>query len=423
MESKHEYHVAADLDTAWANFEPDLPLQTDTGKDHPFYVNRSDTVMKRLKRKLLRSYMKPPKYFLSGHRGCGKSTELYRLAANRDIRDRYWPVHFSIRDHADLNDLDFKEVLLAMGGRLYNQYEKEGSKDIDKQLQKELASWRGSLEEEVTTLQAGRLTGEVGAEIGSLFANLSSKIKLEPKTRHEIRQVLERDVTGLVTLINNIINEITAKEGKQPLILIDDLDKITDLGRARQIFIDQQGILRQPACPIVYTISSSLFYDPKFPTVRIEPIFLPNITLHEHQDRSRRNEAGHQLLQTFVLRRIKQNLITDAALEKAAAKSGGVFRELVRLLRDSLDFSQDADQAVITETAMTQAATELRNTYWRVLTQEQLDILRDIRKGNDKHDPQEIGPLLQMLAVLEYDSSEGSWYDVHPVLEELLLES
>ncbi|MCP4415940.1 MAG: hypothetical protein GY805_04910 [Chloroflexi bacterium] len=414
-----DYSVAKNLDTAWLNFEPGIPIiPLPDGSNHPFYVTRPDNIMQRLKRKLLRRYTNPPKYFLSGHRGCGKSTEMNRLAVDKEINKKFWPLNFSIRDHADLNDIDFKDVLLTIGGQLFLQYQERGSKKLDDQLLKELNSWQGEIEEQITTLKSGRMEGEVGAEIGGLFAKLSSKIKLEPKTRHEIRQIFERDVTKLVSVINDITAAITLNEGRPPLVLIDDLDK-PDLDLARKIFIERQNILLQPSCPIVYTVSSSLFYDPAFPTVRFDPVFLPNIQMHERADRQSRHAEGYYTLKMFVQQRMMGNLITEDAIELVATMSGGVFRELTRLIRYSIDYALDAGREEIVLADVSQAATEIRNTYWRVLTEEQLQILRQVQEGQDKHNPEKLAPLLQILAVLEYNGA-GTWFDIHPVLNALL---
>lgn len=410
--------VAHTLDDAWSNFEPDIPLAPlPDGSRHPFYVTRPDNIMQRLKGKLLRRYTNPPKYFLSGHRGCGKSTEMYRLAADAEIIGKYWPVHFSIRDHADLNDLDFKDVLLALGGQLYTQYQERGSKKLDKQLLAELDSWRGEIEEEIKTLKSGRMEGEIGAEVSSLFAKLSSKVKLEPRTRHEIRQVFDRDVTRLVNVINEITAAITKNEGRPPLILVDDLDK-PDLELARKLFVDRRNIMLQPACPIVYTVSSSLFYDPTFP-IGIESVFLPNIKLHERGKRDTRHAEGYYTLKMFIHQRMMPDLISDDALEQVVKMSGGVFRELTRLLRTAIDHTLETAQTQIEVADVESAAIELRSTYWRILTEQQLTILQQVQQGQDKHDPDKLAPLLQILAVLEYDSA-GTWFDIHPVLHELL---
>ena len=122
---KFTYHVAHDLDNAWLNFEPDIPLEPqENGRDNPFYVTRPDPQKSAaLKRVLLRPFHQPQKFFFSGHRGCGKSTEMYRLAADPDTLTKFWPVHFSIREHADINDVDFKDVLFLIGEQLFTQYQ------------------------------------------------------------------------------------------------------------------------------------------------------------------------------------------------------------------------------------------------------------------------------------------------------------
>ena len=126
METEMSYVTAVDLDHAWPNFELDLPLEAyPDGKPNPFYVNRPGNPTARLERELLRPYHEPPKYFFSGHTGCGKSTELRRLAANPRIQEKFWPVHFSIRDQADITDLDFRDVLLAIGGQIFRDYRKK----------------------------------------------------------------------------------------------------------------------------------------------------------------------------------------------------------------------------------------------------------------------------------------------------------
>lgn len=62
-----EFVVANDLDLAWSNFDPFFPLPADC----PFHVEREGKPLNKLIRALLREHRQPPKYFFSGHRGCG----------------------------------------------------------------------------------------------------------------------------------------------------------------------------------------------------------------------------------------------------------------------------------------------------------------------------------------------------------------
>ena len=249
---------------------------------------------------LMAPFYRPPKFYFSGHRGCGKSTELLHILSNPEIQKKFWPVNFSIREEADIIDLDFRDVLLAIGGRMYRDYRKSGG-ELPEQLLKELNSWRGKVEKEIQTVLAGRVSGyELGASIDSFFINAGMKMKLEPATRIELRQVFEKDITGLIAVINSIAAAIYIREKRIPLILIDDMDK-PDLDIARSIFHDRREIMMQPNCAIVYTVSSALFYSKEFDAIEIRrfscqtstciPLWNPNVILTE----------GYETLQTVCL--------------------------------------------------------------------------------------------------------------------------
>ena len=72
--SKFEYVLANDFDRAWLNFELDLPLRPGkNGEPNPFYIDRPGNPIAELTDALLAPFYRPPKFYFSGHRGCGKS--------------------------------------------------------------------------------------------------------------------------------------------------------------------------------------------------------------------------------------------------------------------------------------------------------------------------------------------------------------
>jgi hypothetical protein len=412
-----EYIKATDFDRTWLNFELDLPLEVrPDGQPNPFYVDRPGNPVVQLERYLLRRFRQPPKYFFSGHRGCGKSTELRRVAANPGIRAKYWPVHFTIKDEADVNNLDYKDVLLAIGGQMFRQYRAAGGK-LPVQLLKELDSWRGRVEKEVTV--GARYAGaDVEGKLDAFFAHAGLKIKLEPATRTELHQVIERDVTGLIDALNAITQGILNRGKRLPLVLIDDLDK-PDLRLARTIFYEHREVMLQPLCAIVYTVSSALFYSPEFEAIRDQAVFLPNVKLHSEGKTDERDADGYDTMSLFVHRRMEPELITPDALNAAIRASGGVFREMCRVMRHAVDRAQVAGRSRIEVEDVELAEAEIRGEYRRILTAEQRALLHDVRARNRLDEPDKIAPLLQILAVLEYANGEP-WCDAHPALYRLL---
>jgi hypothetical protein len=416
--SEFEYIVATDFDRAWLNFELDLPLKPGrNGEPNPFYVNRPGNPITELIDALLAPFYRPPKFFFSGHRGCGKSTELLHLVSNPGIQKKYWPLNFSIREEADIIDLDFRDILLAIGGRMFRDYRKAGGRLPD-QLLKELNSWRGKVEEEVKTIHSGRTAFEIGASLNAFFTNTGLKMKLEPATRAELRQVFEKDITGLISVINNIATAIYSKEHRIPLILIDDLDK-PNLEEARAIFHDRRNIMMQPNCAIIYTVSSALFYTKEFEAIRDRAIFLPNIKLHPHVEPEVKDREGYFTLRRFVYDRIDPNLVDGLALEEAISNCGGVFREMARIMRTAIGRARRRKAVKVEIMDVEWATTEIRNEYRRILGEEDIELLRKVHQQNHLEYDDRLRPLLQLLAVLEYRNGEN-WCDIHPVLRRLI---
>ena len=414
-----DYIVATDFDRAWLNFELDLPLKPEkNGKPNPFYIDRPGNPIAELTDALLAPFYRPPKFFFSGHRGCGKSTELLHLLSNPEIQKKYWPINFSIREEADIIDLDFRDVLLAIGSRLFREYRKKGG-DLPEQLLKELYGWQGKIEREVSTILEGRSSDvELATSVNTFFINAGMKMKLEPATRVQLRQVVETDITGLIAVINHIATTIYAKERLIPLILIDDMDK-PNLDKARAIFHDRREIMMQPNCAIVYTVSSALFYSKEFDAIRDQAFFLPNIYLHPPMQPDIHHEEGYQTLRKFIHMRMIPDLIETPALEQAVTYSGGVFRELARIVRTAIGRARRRKAARMDCTDIEWAATEIRNEYRRILDREDLKLLKKIGDDNHLEFNERMRPLMQLLALLEYRDEEN-WCDIHPVLRKLL---
>lgn len=411
------YERAKNFDRAWLNFELDLPLRpTLDGKQNPFYVSRVGNPLAELKDALLAPFYNPPKFFFSGHRGCGKSTELLHLLGDPDIQKKYWPINFSIRQDADIIDLDFRDVLLAMGGRLFREYRKAGG-ELPDQLLKELDGWKGKVEQEIKTIADGRISSEVGAGLDTFFVNAGLRMKLEPATRVEIRQTFEKDITGLIAVINAISAAIYAKERRFPLILIDDMDK-PELEKARAIFHDHREIMTQPSCAIVYTVSSALFYSKEFDAIRDQAIFLSNINLYS-QSEEIISQDGYDTLRKFIDLRMSRSLINSQALDLAIQYSGGVFREMARIMRTSIGRARRRNAQLIETEDIEWSATEIRNEYRRILDKEDIKLLRTVHKTKRLEYVDRLRPLLQLLAILEYRDGEN-WCDIHPVLRKLL---
>lgn len=417
-----KYIRAENLDEAWRNFEYDLPLEMKTNQPNPFYVNRPGDPAEQLEDALLAPFYRPPIRFFSGHRGCGKSTELRRIAVMPEILQKYYPIHFTIQNEADIEELDYKDVLLALGRQMYNQYKNAGGK-LRGELEKELERWRGKIVQEY--IQSSRLAGfEVEAGIDLLGFKLGERMKLEPRTRNFVRQVIEPNIRDLIeNVINQIADEIRIQTGRTPLVLIDDLDK-PDFEIAQKIFFGRRTTMLEPLCAIVYTISSSLYYSSDYAAIKGQADFLPNIRLHP-KGKKTRDRAGYATLREFVHKRMNPDLISTEALNEAIRISGGVVGEMARVMRAATRRARRVGHIEIEHVHAVEG--ELRSAYRRIIREKKwLELLVKVHRTNrledlDAEESKIVTTLLQMLAILEYNGRDN-WWDVHPVLEPVVEE-
>lgn len=405
-----DFVVAEDLDLAWSNFDPFYPLPVNC----PFHVEREGIPLNKLTRALLRQHRQAPKYFFSGHRGCGKSTELNRLAANPEIIEKFFIVKYSVKDVCDVHNLNYIDVLFSIGAQLYIQYTGAG-KELSSELISDLEGWKNNIEK--ITEESSAIEASVDGGLKTFFVSVMAKIKSENITRESIREIIEPNLSDLIDKINMIIADIEGKEKKSVLVLIDDLDK-PSLTQAKSIFYDNQTAITQPACYIVYTIPISISFTQEFVAIRDNKYFIPNIKLHEKNDKSKKDEHGYELLRTFIHKRMKADLIKDDALDLAIKMGAGVFRETARIMQISIDNAIENGRDCIIMDDVEKAKQEIRSDFKRMLTTDDYEILENVCNNNEIHGIEKIGHLLHNLSVLEYMNGD-TWCDIHPTLEDI----
>ena len=276
--------IAKDLDQAYTNFDPARPLPGVS----EFYVKRQRNPLDRMKRALLRESLVSPKFLFSGHRGSGKSSELSRLMAYPEIQEKYFIVHYSVRDVLDPAGLDYTDLLLSIGAQIFIKATDDINKlGLKEGLRKELERWMGAIDFQES------IEDKVGSEIGADLKILQAKLKTGYTSRIDIRKTIEARLPQFISITNLIVAEVESKTGKRVLVAIDDLDK-PDLEVAKKIFCESQASLTLPNCGIIYTIPIALHYCPE--AGQIIPAFtrsyvLPNVTITKHEDDSR-DEKG-----------------------------------------------------------------------------------------------------------------------------------
>lgn len=419
---------AMDLVSGMETFSPS-PIQFGPGDSREFYVERDDEPLADLRTQLL-AKKSSEKILLAGHRGSGKSTELNRLAADPEIQKRFRIVKFSAKDHLNLADFSYLDLLFILVSVTFEELTQgdEALEVSDYALEK-LAKWRSTFEEVVATQgESGEANAATGAKIGFLrafFADFNLRLRLEDSTRKTTREVIEKRLSDFLQTLETFfldLDTVLSSRNQQLLVIIEDLDKIPDVDIAIDLFQKKGLYLTRPPCWIIYTVPISLYYFREINAISgiFGPgVMLPNIPLRTFEDREKTYSRGHELMHSFILQRLDESLIKKDALEEAIQASGGIFQQAQRLMERACLRGVSRKLQVLGVEEIRSAASDLRNDLERTLASADYPILIEVARTLHAPSDDTVRDLLHSLHLVEYKNQQR-WCDINPLLEPVL---
>jgi len=411
------------------------PLDLGNAEARKYYIDfssvRGGNIIRELGRTISRlSPDKPTCQLFTGHIGCGKSTELQRLKAELG-QQGFHVVYFESSQVLEMADVDVTDILLAIARQV--------SESLDAVQIKLKPGYFVSLFREIgEILQTPVGISDVEFSVG--IAKITSKTKDSPKLRSQLRQYLEPRTNGILEAINQEIfapaTERLKQQGKKGLVvIIDNLDRLdnsvkpTGQIQPEYLFVERGEQLSQLSCHVVYTIPLVLRFSNALGRLMNrfgrEPQVLPMVPVQLRSGGE--YKEGMALLQQMVLARAfpdenvvqRLDLITEIfdspeTLERLCRVSGGHVRNLLVLLsrcleRDDPPLSRDCIEGVIRQR---------RNELTLAITEDEWELLRQVAQEKSLRGEERYQILVRDMFVFEYRDSEGSWFDVNPILAE-----
>ncbi|MCQ3980739.1 MAG: hypothetical protein DPW09_45645 [Anaerolineae bacterium] len=401
MSEEHHYPGAArNFIEAYANTNYLRPLK---GKDMEyFYVNRGmHSELKALMGELEAGARTPvpnnTKFLFVGHTGCGKSTELSclvniietGLGRSDFLRNHFLAIQYSVSEVVGLYNIEFVDIALSIILGIYREMERRGYV-VDESPARRVYDWL--YQSQVPAAQEmPRPRDSVGLDLGlgSLIRLIDVRLKSEGEIREGIRARIRKYIPELINLINQILYEVSAITGKNILLIIDDLDKIQPLDATLNIFREHVKSLASFDCFAIYTAPISLLYDPALKHLGqfLEIHYMPMFRVHTKEGAPEPPDSPYvAILREIVYRRVSPDLFDDGVVEAAINMTGGVLRELIRVIRGCCVYCEEYGLSRITHNVLNFQKNKLKSEYYRILEHDDYQWLQRVKQTKNRAD-------------------------------------
>lgn len=372
------------------------------------------------------------RFLLTGHSGCGKTTELYRLK-DALIEAGFAVVYFDAGFEFDLQkqNVDWWSVLLEMIWQLDEQL-RQPPFDIHIPAAKldDAVEWLARVVTKKTERRdmEASLSTEFQAEAGLPFfakakAAIKALVKVGSSTVKDIQLEAERRPGVLHDAVNDIISaaqHALRQRGHRGLVIIaDGLEKIPlrvladRVTTHNAVFIHNGRHLKAPLCHLVYTLPLALLYSENIGQVFPEqPILMPMVRVR-HRDRQRENKQALALMQEVVTRRVAPTVFAPGVIKMLALASGGHIRDFLRLVHEAASGFGDR----ITKADARRVIAGMIDLYNRTIQQEFIAPLDYVSQYDELPGGPYDGDLVNRLLVLEYRNHE-TWMALHPCVRD-----
>ena len=434
--------LITNLYNAFASFQPLL------AKD-ALYVNldiiRGDTsIIIQIGKTITSINSKTTCQVYAGHRGAGKSTELFRL---KDYLEQqgYVVIYASMADYIELQDIHYANILIASIYILLNHI-LLNALDLHKINLEPFLSWIKKHWKDIEKLGIENIDIEnlQTENIIDIFYHLIMINNIGNfSQREKLREIINPYSVVMIDSINQILKE--ANLSQFPLVFIlDDLDKMS-FANGENIFFSHANLLKKINCHIVYTIPLSLLYSFRAMDIRYiydnQPFVLPIIMIKTPDGKI--FEKGINVLKEIIYGRIlscepNKNLESDIfenaeIVEEICLMSGGNIRQLLGLVQSAFRYTlistrkiQETNQATtITNELLQRIFRDQRSYYLRAIGGNEWGLLIEVHRTKAIKNKDDYRDLLFNGYILEYvffDNEEEMqiWYDVNPLIQGIM---
>ncbi len=363
------------------------------------------------------------------HRGAGKSTELQRIAGL--VGAAYHPLYIEATVEMDPIRIESEDLLLNIALAVEEELRRLG-KGLPAALLGRVEKWFAETIRSTKWAEGYDASLAAGVEgkfeipfLGSMFAQAKALMKHESEYRTEVKQVLKKFPGTLLESVNEFLEAARERlDGRALLVMIDNLDRY-EPSVIDELLVIGADRIRSLRCNLILTPPISLLLQPRSAQLDASYACYDMFTVKLRKPDQRYDEfdgPGRDLLEKALEKRIDLDLVMPdkAVRDRLIAACGGGIRELLDLVSWTARFARLGGTTITerdVEKAVARRKQRLRdqinvNGWWDALGH-----IAETKEVGD--DDKSLAVLFHRLA-FKYNG-EG-WYDVHPLVDELMRE-
>lgn len=375
-------------------------------------------------------------YLFSGNIGTGKTTELMRLAEM--LQDEGCEVFYiDMAEYLNLTmSVEITDFLISVLGGLSEKIEKRfGATPGD----------RGFFERVWGFLQSD--VKLEGITLPADHASLKLSIQQDPDFKKKLQQGTRGHVARLVKEARDFVQEAVrwvrdrTDENKKIVLLVDSVERLRGVGDSKDVaevfksaetlFSGHADKLRFPSLHLVYTIPPYLSalagnLSALYSGGRI--YMLPSIHIYEccpkDGEEPAQSDSGLGAMVAIVAKRFPpwEKFFTPLQLKQLASHSGGDLRDFFRMVGMSITEAPYQETLPLADSVIKSAEDAVRNDM-PVAGDDKAWLARILKSHQRELDSLDKLPafarLMEGKYLLNYRNGQD-WYDVHPLLRELV---
>jgi len=395
-----------------------------------FYVIPPGKTYEKIDRYFQIMHQQPQKMLLIGPKGAGKRSLLRSLVQQKLSNYHCLTINLLNR----LNPMDISQVDIVFS---LLRYLIDDLSRIQKRLDPGVLNsiYQNLHDEQLISLihfKKSEAGDDEGTKIGFVISFINAIVEAISTSgneiRNNIRQSFEPRLRLILKSVQELIdymNQLVQREGRALMIIFDDLGQF-DQTTAENFFQNHIPLTQRLNAHIIYTMPDFIRFSPFFHTVcdnmnRLEYLRMTPVTNHNQTP----FEPGKNYIDNIISKRIDNSLLPDNIRELIIAASGGVINDAFHLLIETaictLTDHPESDQ--LQQQSFEQIKEQLLRQKIQQLSHNQFCLLKDLDLSNPSWTGnKDVQNLMMINALIEYESNQQVWFDIHPLIKEYILD-